>query len=1277
MGLRRTLIVTFLFCLCTLAGAEQAGYSFLRFDKTNSSLPCDGVRVMLQDSRGYVWLGTYKGVSRYDGTRFLTYGTEYISSLSESASGDVWIGTDDGAVVYRYAEDRFERIDTTRLPPDRVFSFLQRPGGDFLASVRSRGLFVLPSGEKDFRPFPVRTPEGESLLSVYRMACTGEDRLFVADYSNNLYEICDTLAVPVLGDFFKDDNIEGLCADAQGVLWIASQRYGLCRLNRVSGFAATVCALPEGARPTNVTCDGRYVWFSTSAGLFRYHPASGGVKFFTHDPADISSLSERSVTYAMTDAAGSLWVATPDNGVNWRNANEDRFIKLVTTDTGEHLEGAAITSFASRPDGKVWVGTANSGILLLDPSTTTLTRRGVPGNLPSGVSALCADGAALWIGTQRGLYYMASGGSVRQAADLRIVSLFRSAEGDLYVGSNVGVFVYDPSLEALRPIHGLEDVTVEDMVQSAGGLVWMASYSMGVFRYDPLSREVKRYCSQRGDSPVRAMTSSVCVDASGVLWVTGFSSGMYYFKDGDFRLSDRFVPGRLSSSLYYTALPDDAGHLWISSDSGLLDYDTKTSCVNKFTTYDGLQCNRFLKGGIKLPDGRLVFSYRYGLLLFDPSQIKNGASSSVQVAITGLRVGGKRRQNPDSGNPDTVSELRLRSGERNLAMDFSIPGDPDRALHNIFCCLEGYDAGWRNVSSGRSVEYYNLPKGRYVMRIGLMMADGRVRPAHKSLKIVVPPRFFESVYGILLIILLATGLVAALMTFFYRRAMSSQSAHLYHEKMDFFANVIHEIKTPLTLIRTPLQNLMMDDELSADRKEDLELIGNSTDYLEKLVRELLEFISVEEHGYVLELSDVNFVDRMGFVCSTYAESVRSRNLRLSFLHDEDEIVCAVDTKAFSKIVNNLMGNALKYAESFIELELRREDDRIQLYFRNDGPQIPQERRQAIFTPFVHFAAGQEGQSFGIGLPLARRLAELHRGSLVLTEREDLTEFLLTLPLRHADASAGEKEGNDADSADIGVPVANMPLLLIVEDNPDLLGYLRRKLSPEYKVIAVNSAEKALEKLSAYKVDLLLTDLGLHSMSGIDLCAKMNSTPSLAHIPIIVLSAISSVRTKIKCMENGASMYIEKPFSLDYLMTCIKSVLEKRKAAKNVYRGGGEAVSIDLPDRDEEFMQRIDKFIRENIQDPTLGNKRIEEALFVSHSSLNRKMKEIYGTTPNEYIRNLRLELAARMLRRGGNLISEVCYNVGFNSPSYFAKCFKEKYGVLPAEYARRNNEENH
>lgn len=1279
--LRRALIATLLFCLCTFAGAEQSGYRFQHFNRASSGLPCDGVRVMLQDSRGYLWLGTYRGVSRYDGTRFLTYGSDYVSSLAEGVSGDVWIGTDGGVVVYHFLSDQFKHIDGECVPADRVFAIARRPDGAMLCSVRSNGLFLLSPDGESARPMPVRTAEGTPIRNIYRLCSAADGRLFAADYCNDLFELCDSLAVPLQGDFFLGDDIEGLCTDAQGLLWVASGRHGLCRVNVVSGRAEPVCPLPEGARPVSVNCDGRYVWFCTTGGLLRYHPASGKTICLSHDAADKVSLSENHVSYALTDAAGSLWVATADNGVNWSNVRGERFSNLVSTREGERLDGAHFTAFASRPDGKVWAGTANAGILLLDPATATLSRRGLPANLPSGVSALCAEDAGLWVGTQRGLYFLTPQGRVREVSDLRVVSLFRSAEGVLYVGSAIGVFTYDRASGSLEVLPGLEGVTVEEMTQAAGGTLWMASYSMGAFSYDPRSGEVKRFCTQCGNAPVSAMTTSVCQDARGALWVTGFSSEIYCFREGAFRLLESNGPGRLPQGLFFTALPDDAGHLWISTDGGLVEYDDKTSCVHVFTTQDGLYCNRFLKGGIKLPDARLVFGFRDGLVLFDPARVKSGVSAP-QVAVTDLRIGGKRPHNPDAGHPDLLTEIKLRAGERNLGMDFSIPGDPDRALHNIYCRLVGYDEGWRSVGVRRSVEYFNLPHGRYDLIIGVMTDDGRVRQAHKSIRIVVLPRFFQSVPGILLIVLVAVALVAGLLTFFYRKAISSQSDRhkaderklqdsLYHEKMDFFANVIHEIKTPLTLIRTPLQNLMMDDELPADRKDDLELISTSTDYLQKLVKELLEFISVEEHGYVLELSEVNVTDRMGFVCSTYAEAVRGRNLRLNFQHSEEEISCAVDTKAFSKIVNNLLGNALKYADSFIELELRQERESVCLYFRNDGPGIPEDRREDIFVPFVHFAPGGEGQSFGIGLPLARRLAELHGGSLVLSERQDLTEFVLTLPLRHTAGSVepSEAETSPEDPDDIGAPVANMPLLLIVEDNPDLLGYLKRKLSPEYKVIAVNSAEKALEKLSAYQVDLLLTDLGLHSMSGIELCAKVNSTPSLAHIPIIVLSAVSSVRTKIKCMENGASMYVEKPFSLDYLMTCITSVLQKRKAAKNVYRGGSEKVSIDLPDRDEEFMRRIDKFIQDNIQDPALSNKRIEEALFVSHSSLNRRMKEIYNTTPNEYIRSLRLKLAAGMLLRGGNLISEVCYAVGFNSPSYFAKCFREKYGVLPAEYA--------
>ena len=223
-------------------------------------------------------------------------------------------------------------------------------------------------------------------------------------------------------------------------------------------------------------------------------------------------------------------------------------------------------------------------------------------------------------------------------------------------------------------------------------------------------------------------------------------------------------------------------------------------------------------------------------------------------------------------------------------------------------------------------------------------------------------------------------------------------------------------------------------------------------------------------------------------------------------------------------------------------------------------------------------------------------------------------------------------------------------------------------------MGVTSAEAALQKTSKYNVDLILTDIGLKEMNGVEFCSRISSDPRTAHIPVIVLSAISTMKTKVACMENGATMYIEKPFSMDYLISCIKSVMEKRKQMKNAYAGNSmDKVMDDIPDRDEDFLRKLDTIVAEHISDPDFNNTTIEEALYLSHSSLNRKMKALLGTTPNDYIRRKRLALAAQMLSRGGVRINEVCYAVGFNSPSYFAKCFKNEYGVLPAEWIKEKN----
>ena len=351
------------------------------------------------------------------------------------------------------------------------------------------------------------------------------------------------------------------------------------------------------------------------------------------------------------------------------------------------------------------------------------------------------------------------------------------------------------------------------------------------------------------------------------------------------------------------------------------------------------------------------------------------------------------------------------------------------------------------------------------------------------------------------------------------------------------------------------------------------------------------------------------------------------------------------------------------------MDLTSDGDNFIVSFKNDGAAIPESRRESIFQPFVQFSSdlAPYSQSFGIGLAYARNLAELHGGTLNLGECELYTEFVLTMPLRSVPSVKAEEE----DLENI-VKKSDLPLVMIVEDNVGLLTYLKKNLKSEYNVMTMQSAEKALTLLKTYKADIIITDIALQGMSGVELCQKVSSNEELASIPVIVVSAISSVETKMKCMEYGAVNYIEKPYSMDYLKACIKGALSNKATMRATYGKmsiAQEGLAGNIISRDEDFLNKLEKIVAENISNPAFSNKILEEMLFMGHSTLNRKMKALLDTTPNDYIRAKRLTVAAEMLQKGGHRVNEVCYTVGFNSPSYFAKCFKTAYGALPAEWA--------
>lgn len=1272
----------------------------------------DSVRDIFQDSRGYVWIGTYKGLSRYDGKRFKNYDrddlgviSDFINVIKEDIDGNLWIGTDNGVVIYNYAADEFRRLSSivdssVKVPDDRIFAIERNSAGVMWVSSRDNGLYSYTpqTGAFVYHPLSEQTP----VNNIYRITIDRNDNMFLAVYCDNIYwassdaSSCSPLDLGSNSDIFKGDDVEGVVLSCKSgdIIYVASKRNGLVEVDLRNGRCTTLYNLPKDVRPTNLTYDAnKSLWLSTTNGLVCYSFDTCQSKVYYSDPSDQFSLSDSFITDVYKDRNGRLWVGTQYGGLDLSSPAHSNFTKCYTLSDGTSLEGAIIRCFAEDKSGNVWIATERMG--LLKYSDDGLVRH--TADIPKTVLALLDDDDCLWIGSVKGISRMDYATSrVRKYVPFdvvdtenRVLNIYKSHTGEIFVATTIGVMRYDRKMDRFEMIPELSGVTVEHMAEDSRGVLWLASYSTGVYSYDLKNNSAKaHYSPQTGNSVIPDMISSVCVDAADNTWIIGFSSGFFHYQ----RLEDTFreysmetMPS-LPTNVYFRALSDDYGHLWLSTDSGLIEFDHRKGTVRVYTTADGLLDNEFTKAAIQLRGGRFAFGSADGFVVFSPEKLK-GTEKLANVTITDMYLDYEPidqdfKSEKLSGNIDIQDEIVLEFKEDSFGFSFAVLDSSYPASDRILCMLEGYDTQWRDVSAEKVEHWTDVPAGTYRLLLSNGEFSSNFVEAHNPLTIVVKPKFWASTLGIFIIISISLTVLFLLIFFLLKRQKTLEKRRLQayrarkeqemmKEKMTFFSNIIHEIKTPLTLIRTPLQKILSSGSCTADLREEMEVISNSTDYMNDLVKELLEFVRLEEHGYVLDLKSIDVVERLGFLTFNFYETAKDRNIKLQFSHAPETLVCAIDTNAFRKIINNLLDNGVKYAESYIKVDLYLDADDFVVSFKNDGATIPVSRRESIFKPFVQFSedVSPYSQSFGIGLAYARNLAELHGGTLTLGECDKFTEFVLRLPVK--DVPTGKYVEENIEDI---VKRSDLPLALIVEDNAGLLTYLKKNLKQEYNVMGVQSAEKALTLLVTYKADIIITDIALQGMSGIELCQKVNSSNDLVHIPVIVVSAISSVETKMKCMESGATNYIEKPYSMDYLKACIKSALDKKAALRATY--GGTIVSETLPDtlisRDEDFVIRLEKIVSENLSNPSFSSTQLGEMLFMGHSTLNRKMKALFDTTPNDYIRIRRLALAAEMLEKGNRRVNEVCYAVGFNSPSYFAKCFKMVYGVLPAEWGKKH-----
>ena len=1309
--IKKALVIILMLVSGVTFGSLRAQHNlFSHFNKERNGLSYDSVRDIFQDSRGYVWIGTYKGLSRYDGKRFKNYDREdfgvtsdFINVIKEDLDGNLWIGTDNGVVIYDYAEDEFRRLSSVvkssvKVPDDRIFAIERNSAGVMWISSRDNGLYSYTptTGEFIYHPLSKQTP----VNNIYRITIDRNDNMFLAVYCDNIYfassdaSSCSPLDLGSNSDIFKGDDVEGvvLSSKSNDIIYVASKRNGLVEIDLRKGTCTTLYNLPKDVRPTNLTYDAsKCLWLSTTNGLICYSFATGQGEVYYSDPSDQFSLSDSFITEVYKDRNGRLWVGTQYGGLDLSSPAHSNFTKCYTLSDGTSLEGAIVRSFAEDKSGNVWVATERMG--LLKYSNGVLERYNA--DIPKTVLALLDDDEWLWIGSVKGISRMDyTTSKVRnylpfdvENTENRVLNIYKSHAGEIFAATTIGVMTYDRDKDRFVMISDLAGLTIEHMAEDSRGVLWLASYSTGVYSYDLNNSTTKaHYSPQTGSQVIPDMISSVCVDAADNTWIIGFSSGFFLYnrKNDSFQEFSMETMPSVPTDVYFRALSDDDGRLWLSTDSGLIEFDPSKENVRVYTKDDGLLDNEFTKAAIQLRSGKFAFGSADGFVMFDPDDL-NTADHLSKVTITDMYLDYKPvSSDAFEGNVDLKDQITLEFKENSFGFSFAVLDSSYPASDRILCKLEGYDSEWKDVSVEKAVHWKDVPAGTYRLLLSNGEFSSNFVEAHNPLTIVVKPKFWASTLGIFIIISISLTVLFLLIFFLLKRQKTLEKRRLQayrarkeqemmKEKMTFFSNIIHEIKTPLTLIRTPLQKILSSGSCTADLREEMEVIGNSTDYMNDLVKELLEFVRLEEHGYVLDLKSIDVVERLGFLTFNFYETAKDRNIKLQFSHAPETLVCAIDTNAFRKIINNLLDNGVKYAESYIKVDLYCDGDDFVVSFKNDGAAIPISRRESIFKPFVQFSedVSPYSQSFGIGLAYARNLAELHGGTLTLGECDKYTEFVLRLPVM--DIPSGETMEENLEEI---VKRSDLPLALVVEDNAGLLTYLKKNLKQEYNVMGVQSAEKALTLLMTYKADIIITDIALQGMSGIELCQKVNSSNDLAHIPVIVVSAISSVETKMKCMESGATNYIEKPYSMDYLQACIKSALDKKATMRATYAGTmvSDALHDNLISRDEDFVMRLEKIVSENLANPSFSNTMLEELLFMGHSTLNRKMKSLFDTTPNDFIRTRRLAKAAEMLEKGNHRVNEVCYAVGFNSPSYFAKCFKKVYGELPAEWSKKNGD---
>ena len=1264
---------------------------------TSNDLSSSLIRCIIQDKYGFIWVGTNYGLNRFDGYKFSTY----LCNPADTTT----IQDNDIVKLYPYSKE-------------------------FLFVATNRGLYKYSYLTNSFQHIVLEKKDEK--IRVSSLIEDGKHNLLIGTSGYGAYRLDMTTGKVTRLSRKSANSVDDIFAmlffDDEGYLWQANHTKVL-RKYKYNGKSIKLVSVYEPKDLFGISklyaTDKKGFFVAHAGGIMRYDYASHS---FSRYDFDFSAHQGAGYISAVTlDKYGNLWLGTSGDGTFKIPHGSRKAYRVELNNQSFIFDNAHISDLLIDRDGNQWYGCYMKGLFLSNNDKNvfhpvSLDELGAGMETISSVVGV-ADGLMLFVVKNHGLYLLdEKTGNTKllqsPAGPIKVYSDFRK---NVYVYGRDGIYEYDWMHQTYRLLLPSNGLSLDDMRVDAAGNIYFTSQGNGLYVWNRKSGKMTQYLmdDKRPHKTVcNNWISEIRLDSRGWLWcATANGVSCMDTKTGYFdiilsrpllegkscystlELSDGKIAIATEMGLYlydrkkqqttpwphsesisglriYSLKKDVKGNLWMSTAQGIWCYDSKAKSFFSFEKGNGLLTKEYLAGVVgSTSDGVICYGNSEGLTYFQPSEVKDYNEKTSAIYLSGVLLDGKMA-------PFIGDNLSVPSDFKSIVLSFSQLDY--QSVGNIVFQYRINGGKWiSNAAGDNSFNFTGLSYGHYRIEVRTY-CNGKYSTYKKVINLDVLAPWFLTVWAKLLYLFLILGLTAAAIIVYLRK----KKRDMEEAKMQFLINATHDIRSPLTLIMEPLKKLKERLGNAEEYQADIDTIDRNAQRLLTLVNQILDKRRLDKHQMNLSCRETNLVEfSQGLVSLfTYNANLRGINIRLEM--PETPVNAWIDRNKLDKAIANLLSNAFKYTPNGGEIIFRieKQDKKVLLYVIDSGKGLG--KNDDAKTLFERFYQGKNSADMhlggsGIGLNLCRSIVRLHGGDVTARNREDGKSgacFIIELPLgkEHLkDSQINSDYVVNGKKQQRGAASRNSKILL-VDDDIEICRYLKSELSDWYRFVICNNGKEALKQLLSGDFDLVVSDVVMPEMDGITLLRNIKGNANISHVPVIMLTSKSEISDRLEGIKLGADAYLAKPFSLEELHLTIDNLIDNVRRLKGKFSGAlkqdDKVEKVEVKGYDEELMERIMKVVNENLSDSDFNVEKMCDEVGVSRTQLHRKLKEMTGVPTSEFLRNIRLNEAARLIREHKINITQVSYMVGFANNSHFSTAFKKYFGMSPTEYAAKYTE---